>query len=229
MPSDADVLATVRLEEDPLRVHFSFASGAPAVFDFNRGSVIEDAWRRASSALKDLVDATKRGVRNAGLLAEPLRALTSAGTDLGQRLCNNKGHEFNRIQNSFAQSRRLGWPRFDRDRIPVVQLIAREASYPLELLPVFLEPGEQRYEIGNDAELLRVAERFLGFTAAVRRLAPDSGLHPVRLDNEPTLPIQLMRYQTDKPSGFDEEGKWLRRLSLLSVDGPWPTDQSPPM
>jgi CHAT domain len=234
VPGDGEVLATVRIEEGPLRVHFEFAHAESEVFKIDRASMLEEAWQRASRALTALVDAAKGSADSAGVLAEPLRELKSAGTELGQRLCNNDSGAFNRVQQKFTASRLLGWPRFDRDRIPIVQLTAREASYPLELLPVFLDGRDPSQGIRNDAELLQVAARFLGFTAAVRRMASDSGLRPVRLDNEPTLPIQFIRYQPDRPrrrgaqpSGFAVEESTLTSLKLLSVDGPWPTDQSP--
>jgi hypothetical protein len=237
---DAPALARMILREDtPLRIEFKFAGQSDpldpiVIYD---DKAINEAWGRAGRALDELVTQAGGHAESVQDLWEPLRVLLAAGRELGQRLTDLDNDKWNRVQRAFTEARALGWPVFEWNNIPVVDVVAYENTFPIELLPVFLPPdGRPITRIENDLDLMRMAERFLGFTAVVRRVAPERELEPATLPNDPALPIQLFRYRevewdgstptTGPGVGFAQEEAFLASLPEVIVDGPWPTDET---
>jgi hypothetical protein len=233
---DTPALARLTFREGtPLQIEFEFAvkkvSVEPVVI--YEADEIAEAWDRAGRALNELVSQTPGHAESAELLWEPLRALLGAGRELGQRLTDQDSEAWNKVQRAFTTTRTLGWPSFDWKDIPVVDVVAHGVAFPVELLPVFLPvDGKPMTGIENDIDLMRLAEHFLGFTAVVRRIAPDRELERAPLANQPALPIQFFRYRevawdgttpaTGVGAGFAREEAFLVSLPDVEVDGPWP-------
>lgn len=200
--------------------------------------MLRDAWQRAADALTDLGRSTPGSGADPAGLWQPLRELLAAGRELGQRLTDQSSRDWNRLQRAFTQAlAKRGDVGFRWNDIPVIDVVAHDDGYPVELLPVFLPPRGQRTEgIANDLDLMRLAERFIGFSAVVRRYAPQRQLGDATLPNDPTLPIQLFRYreltwrgtvpEAGPGAGFAREEAFLSTLGHVAVDGPWPTDES---
>ena len=235
---DVQPLARIVFREGPpLLIEFEFAGQiAPIdpipVYDTR---VIDDAWNRAGRALNELVRQAGGHAPEASKLWEPLSALLSAGRDLGQRLTDQDSQRWNKVQRAFTQARSLGWPTFRSDDIPVVYVVAHGNGFPVELLPVFLPAEGPVTEISNDRQLMRMCEVFLGFSAVVRRIAPETELDERVVDNDPVLPIQFFRYRkldargelprVGKGAGFAQEEAFFNSFPHLQVDGPWPVDE----
>jgi hypothetical protein len=235
-------LATVRfVEERPLRIEFEFASR-----DYVEPVVIKDdqairhAWERAGKALNELVDFLDQLGETTGDrpldpedLWDPFRCLLRAGRQLGQRLTADDAARFNTIQAAFRKSR-AGWVPFRPDDIPAVHVFGDDVSFPLEMLPVFLERDDSELPaLENTRDVMRIGEAFLGFSAVVRRLPYGTEPEAAVLANDPKLPIQFVRYRgpprrrfsrhETSGQGFAAEAQFIQSLDLLSVDGPWPT------
>jgi hypothetical protein len=224
-------IATLTFEEDPpTRLKFAFASGdeVPDVF-FREPRRIQQAWQRAGHYLQQLVSVSPERPRSAQELRQPLEIMFNAGTLLGQRLAGDDAQRYAEVREAFRRS----WPTWEnpsRDQIPVVQLVAHDTSFPVELLPVF--SNEEIRHLDNDGDLATAAQRFLGFTAVVRRVAPGVSSTPDLLRNKQKLPIQFLRYlepgrglrRRRTWSGFEQEQEFMASLGeVLIVDGPWPT------
>ncbi len=190
---------------------------------------------RAGRALEDLVVQAPGRTDESGELWEPLSNLLLSGPGPRSEAGRDNASAFNKIQRAFTKSRRAAWSGFDPEQIPVVEVIAHDIAFPVELLPVFL-PTSPLSAIRNDADLMRTAERFLGFTTVVRRVAPELAGACRTQRSHPTLAIQFMRYVEREPRGFLRkksklgrgfvaEQAFQRLLKPLSVDGPWPTKQ----
>jgi hypothetical protein len=240
-----DVPALARLtfrEGAPLRIEFEFAAEPDPPIDpvvIYDDKAIDEAWDRAGRALSELAGEARGHAAHPKELWQPLKNLRAASLELGQRLFDWENDRWTELQRAFTEAR-LGWHPFDWRNIPVVDVIAHGNGYPVELLPAFLPPDGWRAndienDIENDIDLMRTAEYFLGFTAVVRRIAPERELQPATLANDPTLPIQLFRYRevawdgstptVGVGAGFAREEAFLASLPDLTVDGPWPTDE----
>jgi len=229
-PEARTPIATLTFEEgSPLRLKFEFASGdevRDVVFGDPRS--IEQAWQRAGHYLKQLVSKSPKQPRSARELQDALSIMLNAGDQLGIRLTDEDSEHYGEVQNAFQRS----WPTWEypsRDDIPVVQLVGHNTNYPLELLPVF--SNRITSPLNNDGELAAATQRFLGFSAVIRRVAPGVSSMPELLRNGQKLPIQFFRFldpdrrsrkQSDT-SGFKQEQEFMASLSeVLTVDGPWP-------
>jgi CHAT domain-containing protein len=223
-------IATLTFEEGPpTRLRFAFASGdkIPDVF-FHDPRLIQQTWQRAGHYLQLLVRDSPERPRSARELLQPLSAMFSKGTILGQRLAANDAQHYAKVRKAFQRS----WPSWANpspDEIPVVQLVAHDTSFPVELLPVF--SNEEIHHLDNDGELATAMQRFLGFTAVIRRVAPGVSSMPDILHNKQKLPIQFLRYLDPERglrrrrtwSGFEQEQEFMASLGeVLMVDGPWP-------
>lgn len=152
----------------------------------------------------------------------------NAGTLLGIRLAGGSADRYAEVREAFRRS----WPSWanpSRDEIPIVQLVAHDTSFPVELLPVF--SNEEIRHLNNDCELATATQRFLGFTAVIRRVAPGVSSEPDLLRNKQKLPIQFLRYLEPRRgprrkrtwTGFEQEQEFMASLDeVLVVDGPWP-------
>ncbi|GAA0503957.1 hypothetical protein Ade02nite_35200 [Paractinoplanes deccanensis] len=223
-------IATLTYSEGPPpRMKFAFASGdkVPDVV-FRDQRAVQQACQRAGLYLQHLVRDSPERPRSAEELAAPLEAMSNKGRLLGQRLAGGSSDRFGEIRAAFRRSW-PGWANPSRDDIPVVQFVAHDPSFPVELLPVF--SNEVIHHLDNDGELATAAQRFLGFSAVVRRVAPETGCTPDVLRNKQRLPIQFLRYlepprglrKKRQWSGFEQEQVFLASLGeVLAVDGPWP-------
>jgi hypothetical protein len=224
-------IATLTFEEgSPTRLKFAFASGdkIPDVL-FRDQRDIEQMWQRAGLYLQRLVDDSPERPRSAQELLQPLSTIFNDCTRLGQRLAGGSADRYSEVREAFRRS----WPTWENpssDEIPVVQLVAHDVSFPVELLPVF--SNEDISHLDNDAELATATQRFLGFTAVIHRVAPGVSSMPDLLRNEQKLPIQFLRYLDPARglrkkrtwSGFEQEQQFMASLGeVLTVDGPWPT------
>jgi len=200
--------------------------------------MLRDAWQRAADALTVLGRDTPASGADPADLWKPLRGLLAAGRELGQRLADQRSQDWTRVQRAFTRALATrGQAGFRWNDIPVIDVVAHDDGYPVELLPAFLPPTGQRKDgIDNDLDLMRVAERFIGFSAVVRRYAPERQLGDATLPNDPTLPIQLFRYreltfrgtvpEVGPGAGFAAEEAFLSTSRHVTVDGPWPIDQT---
>jgi hypothetical protein len=223
-------IATLTFEEGPpTRLRFAFASGdeIPDVL-FRDPRLIQHAWERAGRYLEQLIRDSPERPRSAQELLQPLSAMFNAGTLLGQRLAGGSADRYAEVREAFRRSW-PSWANTSRDEIPVVQLVAHDTSFPVELLPVF--SNEEIRHLDNDSELATATQRFLGFTAVIRRVAPGVSSMPDLLRNKQKLPIQFLRYLEPRRglrkrrtwSGFEREQEFMASLGeVLMVDGPWP-------
>lgn len=239
---DRPALAVIEIQEGVRpRITFTFSPppGEPVEpVVIGDAQMLREAWQRAADALTDLGRQGSRFGGPAADLWQPLRELLAAGRELGQRLADQRSHDWRRLQRAFTRALAArGAAGFRWDDIPVIDVVAHDDGYPVELLPVFLPPAEHRKEgIDNDLDLMRLAERFIGFSAIVRRYAPERKLGDAVLPNDPTLPIQLFRYreltargtipEAGRGAGFAAEEAFLSSLRHVAVDGPWPTDET---
>lgn len=230
-PAAKEPIATLTFEEGPpVRLKFTFASGdeVPDVVFYNPEK-IQSAWKRAGEILQRLVGASLERPRSAQDLKGALSGMFDAGWLLGRRLTGDDAELYACVREAFQRS----WPTWEnpsRDDIPVVQLVGHSISFPVELLPVFSD--QEIRDLHNDADLATAAQRFLGFTAVIRRIAPGASCMPDLLRNKQKLPIQFLRYlepgrrglvKSRTQSGFEQEQRFMASLDdALVVDGPWP-------
>jgi len=223
-------IATLTFEEGPpLRLKFEFASGdevPDVVFDDPR--IIENAWQKAGLYLQLLVSNSPKQPRSAQELQGALSIMLNAGDQLGPKLTDEDSDHYGEVQDAFQKS----WPTWEnpsRDDIPVVQLVARNTSFPVELLSVF--SNKVIPHLDNDGELATAMQRFLGFTAVISRTTPEANPKPDFLRNRQKLPIQFFRYldpgrsllKRRTWSGYEQEQEFMASLGeVLMVDGPWP-------
>ncbi|WP_433292853.1 CHAT domain-containing protein [Actinoplanes sp. CA-030573] len=238
-PAEARPLAKLTFRgESRLTIDFEFALGDIVVDPVTiRAGAATAAWVKAGAMLNKLVEQARGRLDRASYLSLAMDELENRGITLGQDLMGgNDG--WTQVQEAFYETRRTLWPVFDRDDVPVVEVETHDSDFPVEILPVFRPPDAAwTTTINNDADLMAIAERFLGFTAVVRRYTPQRRLEPITLPNDPALPVQLFRYRevrTDgsvptsgRGSGFAREEAFLASLvPELSVDGPWPGDET---
>src|SRR6266568_8419365 len=128
-------IATLTFEEGPpTRLRFAFASGdkIPDVC-FGDPRLIQQTWQKAGEYLQRLIDNSPERPRSAQELLQPLSRMFNAGTILGQRLAGGSADRYAEVREAFRRS----WPTWanpSRDEIPVVQLVGRDTSFPVELL-----------------------------------------------------------------------------------------------
>ena len=206
--------------------------------DIGNLDTIKEACQRAGKYLvrfADKVAEARRGNTLPSQLDDAFNYLFDHGSQLGLRLTGGYTEEFGHLQRAFIKS----WPRWrnpTRDMIPTIQLIGPEEvlAFPLELVPIFdfgaIPPLE------NVSVLTKVASRFLGFTAVICRVAPNTDRCSDVLHNVPALPVQFVRYLDRSKygctaTGFVREAEFLlslKKRGLVTLDGPWPTDAVPP-
>jgi hypothetical protein len=231
-PAAKEPIATLTFEEGPpVLLKFKFASG-DVVDDvvFHDLEKLQSAWKRAGEILQRLVAASPERPVSAQDLKGVLSGMFDAGWLLGRRLANDDVTVYGRVREAFQRSW-LTWANPSRDEIPVVQVVGHSISFPLELLPVFSD--QEIGDLHNDADLAVAAQRFLGFTAVIRRIAPGASSTPDLLRNKQKLPIQFLRYleparkgllkSRTQQGGFAQEQRFMASLEdALVVDGPWP-------
>jgi CHAT domain len=105
--------------------------------------------------------------------------------------------------------------------VPIVQVEGPEYGFPFELLPVF-ETGDP----GNMDDITAFARRFLGFSAAVRRVpyvcASMGGLPTARRLEGPPLTLSFAWY-AQMPGARDEHEFFVALADKIELNGPWPT------
>jgi hypothetical protein len=232
-----------RCNSNHLALRGEFKSTAPVELpDIGPIDTIQNACRRAGTYLTEFshkVAEASRGEARLCQLSDAFNYLFDSGCQLGLRLTGGDVGDFRRLQQAFNKSW-PGWSRLSRKEIPKVQLVGPDeaTAFPLELVPIFafgpIPP------LANASVLAEVASRFLGFTAVVCRVVPDTDRNTEVLHNTPALPVQFMRYLDPKKhsrlsrhsatTGFAQEAEFLsslRKRKLVSLDGPWPTAAVP--
>ncbi len=227
------VIATVSLRPPRsglgVEVCFSFpGTGETVYLPLPDRRLLEGVRRKAGHYLQRLVALVPRLNPTADQAAEALRLLLNSGRELAGLLAQDDPERCLTLQDAF----RRAWPVWESTRdgapdesVPTVEVLCHDDTLPLELLPVFdfgALPQPGTYD-----DLARAAARFLGFSTAVRRVvpAPASGDHVLR--NDPTLPVQFLRYR--QLSGPGEEERFLATLhDYVRLEGPWPVAHDEP-
>lgn len=152
-----------------------------------------------------------------GKISRALQDLHTAGRELLFQLFEL---EQPRVS-AFVQSAMPAWLRSAADgyNAPVVEIRGRPPQLlPFELLPL-LDPSKPG-DVANADDLMRVAARFLGFSAIVYRAGPSGPPATDVLENESSLRVRFFHHAGLKAAGverrFFEDAKW------VDFRGPWP-------
>ncbi|WP_433222661.1 CHAT domain-containing protein [Dactylosporangium sp. CS-047395] len=221
----AEVEARTRAGRPGVEIKFTFPSGRSISLPTNEQQL--SAARRTAG--RDLQRAMQTVVRRRPSLRQAetaLRILFHKGVQLTEMLADLGYERVQSLQDEF----RAAWPTWEETAdwdvdapIPVVEFKSRDAALPLELLPLFDFGPLPAIHVDDD--LRRVAARFLGFSAVVRRVtsAPVPGNHILRTD--PRLPVQFLRH---RPwfGGKRDPGLLGALDGAVALEGPWPQAES---
>ena len=249
--SRSPLIATLSFEprsSNHLDLHVKFKSGDIVDLPNIREDTIKDACRKAGKYLDEFaskVDDARRVEALPDQLVDAFNNLLHRGCDLGLELTNGDTEKFRTLRLAFKRSW-PEWSRPSREVIPKVQLVGPDeaVAFPLELVPMF--DTMEIPSLENAWVRAKVASRFLGFTAVICRVAPDTNRCSDVLHNDPALPVQFVRrvdpqkrgpwwwrwwsWRRCQVTGFKQEAEFLASLrsrKLVLLDGPWPTAEVP--
>lgn len=243
--SRSPLIATLSFEPrsyNQLDLHIEFKSGEIVDLPKIREDTIKDACRKAGKYLNEFANKVADARRAEALpsqLVDPFNHLLHCGFQLGLELTSGDAGRFHALRLAFKKAW-PEWSRPSREVIPKVQLVGPDeaVAFPLELVPMF--NIEEIPPLENAWVRAKVASRFLGFTAVICRVAPDTNRCGDVLHNDPALPVQLVRrvdpqkrrrwWRPFSATGFEQEAEFLASLTsrkLVTLDGPWPTAEVP--
>jgi len=147
-------------------------------------------------------------------LIRALTRLDGALTQIAFMLVGDDNTRLNEIRERLTHR----WPQWrSSDVVPVVEVRGHDGQFPFDLLPL-LDATPFR-DFVNVAEVAGGLRRFLGFSAAVRRVGPEEVV-PAPLRRAGKIPVQLITY--DMAGARDETESFGLHRDALAVDGPWP-------
>jgi hypothetical protein len=225
------VIATVSVRRSgagtDVEVRFEFpTTGQTVCLRLPDGRPLEALRQKAGLYLERLMPMVARRFATLEQATSAFSVLVNKGRHLTNILANNDLDRILELEAAF----RASWPAWqsadwsDPDRmIPLIELYCHDDALPLEMLPLFdfgSVPEVRTYD-----DLVRVANRFLGFATVVRRVTSARMSTDHVLRNVPALPVQFMRHSRLRAAG--EEERFLSTLGEhIQVDGPWPVSQN---